>query len=468
MMQTPLIPEAQNRLLSLDTLRGLAILLMVLSGSIAFGGVMPAWMYHAQVPPPLHTFNPAVPGITWVDWVFPFFLFSMGAAFPLALSTKLKKSGVAPVLFQTVKRYVLLLFFAIFTYHSRAWVMSDAPLLLENLISIGCFLLLFFIFSTTNFESVRVANIRKAIGLACALLFLAFYSFKGLSFNINKSDIIIIVLANMALFGSVIWIFTRNHPWLRVAILPIVMAVFLSGKVADSWTSDVFNWSPAPWAYTFYYLKYLFIIIPGTFAGEWLAKARSNEEMLKKSAIGVVIALLCLLLVGVNTALLFERSLRLNFLLTLVLSTAILLFCKKQNLPKVYQNFATLGIYLLVLGLFFEAYEGGIKKDSSTYSYYFVCTGMAFLVMLSFILLEFNGYFKSVFSFISKVGQNPMIAYTAGNLFLLPLLRITNSEPTLNLLNQSAWGGLGRGIIFTFLVALITVFFTNRRIFWKT
>ncbi|RYZ50113.1 MAG: DUF5009 domain-containing protein, partial [Chitinophagaceae bacterium] len=35
---------------SLDALRGFAILAMVLSSAIAFGGVLPAWMYHAQLP----------------------------------------------------------------------------------------------------------------------------------------------------------------------------------------------------------------------------------------------------------------------------------------------------------------------------------------------------------------------------------------------------------------------------------
>ena len=47
----------QNRLLSLDAFRGITILAMVLSGSMAFGDIMPAWMYHAQVPPPNHIFN---------------------------------------------------------------------------------------------------------------------------------------------------------------------------------------------------------------------------------------------------------------------------------------------------------------------------------------------------------------------------------------------------------------------------
>jgi uncharacterized membrane protein YeiB len=55
----------QQRNQSLDALRGFAILTMILSGSIAFGDVLPAWMYHAQVPPPLHKFNEAVVGITW-------------------------------------------------------------------------------------------------------------------------------------------------------------------------------------------------------------------------------------------------------------------------------------------------------------------------------------------------------------------------------------------------------------------
>lgn len=73
----------------LDALRGISVLLMVLSGSIAFGDVLPAWMYHAQVPPPEHIFKPEIAGITWVDLVFPFFLFSMGAAIPLSLSRKM-------------------------------------------------------------------------------------------------------------------------------------------------------------------------------------------------------------------------------------------------------------------------------------------------------------------------------------------------------------------------------------------
>ena len=59
-----------NRAHALDALRGFAILTMVLSGVIPYK-VLPSWMYHAQIPPPSHQFNPDLPGLTWVDLVFP-------------------------------------------------------------------------------------------------------------------------------------------------------------------------------------------------------------------------------------------------------------------------------------------------------------------------------------------------------------------------------------------------------------
>ena len=80
-----------KRAFSLDALRGYAIITMVLSGTIA-SGVLPGWMYHAQVGPRSNfAFDPSFYGITWVDLVFPFFLFAMGAAFPFSIGNKLEK-----------------------------------------------------------------------------------------------------------------------------------------------------------------------------------------------------------------------------------------------------------------------------------------------------------------------------------------------------------------------------------------
>ena len=67
-----------NRAYAVDILRGLAIVGMVLSGYIAWNPDLPAWLFHAQLPPPSFVFDASVAGITWVDLVFPFFLFFDG------------------------------------------------------------------------------------------------------------------------------------------------------------------------------------------------------------------------------------------------------------------------------------------------------------------------------------------------------------------------------------------------------
>ena len=114
------------RAYSLDALRGYAILTMVLSGQIA-SGVLPAWMYHAQVGPRSGgAFDPSFVGITWVDLVFPFFLFAMGAAFPFSLGSKLER-GVNKLKLagQSFLRYLRLAFFAISIQHAYPHSLSQ-------------------------------------------------------------------------------------------------------------------------------------------------------------------------------------------------------------------------------------------------------------------------------------------------------------------------------------------------------
>ncbi|WP_207955343.1 DUF5009 domain-containing protein [Segetibacter sp. 3557_3] len=209
---------------SLDALRGFAILAMVLSGSIAYGGVLPAWMYHAQVPPPLHKFIPSLPGITWVDLVFPFFLFSMGAAIPLSLA-RLERTGTGAgkMLWIATRRYLLLTFFALFTQHMKAWVIAKEPGTTEQLISILGFLLLFFQFY--EYKGDRYRNLFlgvkiSAVVLAVFLLYkLPFASGRG--FQLNTVDIIVLVLANMAFFGTIAWWVNKKFTCFKNGIIAV-------------------------------------------------------------------------------------------------------------------------------------------------------------------------------------------------------------------------------------------------------
>ncbi len=68
-------PHAGSRVISVDTLRGLTILLMVFVNDLGHGA--PSWMHHIQ--------PPHADGMTLADIVFPFFLFIVGVSIPLAL-----------------------------------------------------------------------------------------------------------------------------------------------------------------------------------------------------------------------------------------------------------------------------------------------------------------------------------------------------------------------------------------------
>ncbi|MGN1221089.1 MAG: DUF5009 domain-containing protein, partial [Candidatus Cryptobacteroides sp.] len=103
-----------SRILSVDALRGLTVLGMVLCASIGFNSGLPAWMFHAQTPPPTYAFNPEVAGLTWVDLVFPFFLLPLGAAFPLAMRKKMENgTGIGTMIRNLLRRWAILVFFAL-------------------------------------------------------------------------------------------------------------------------------------------------------------------------------------------------------------------------------------------------------------------------------------------------------------------------------------------------------------------
>src|SRR6185503_16715374 len=86
------------RAYAVDALRGLAFLGVVLGEAKPYE-VLPAWIYHAQEPPPTHEMNTDIAGLTFPDLVFPFFLFTMGVAIPLALTRRIEKgAGLGEIL----------------------------------------------------------------------------------------------------------------------------------------------------------------------------------------------------------------------------------------------------------------------------------------------------------------------------------------------------------------------------------
>lgn len=498
----------KERALAVDLLRGLAIVGMVLSGYISRNPDLPAWLFHAQLPPPSFAFDPSVPGITWVDLVFPFFLFSMGAAFPFSIGRRLDR-GVAAVqvAWTILRRGLLLAFFAIVLGNTNLWTLHEAlqrPVAasLLTLVVWGAF---FAMFIRLRNRSERFNTLLNGCGIAALLLLLLLYRALGVDVNLYRSDIIILILANVVVAGSFLWWLTRRKPGLRMGLVALLVALKLSAAVPGSWTAEVWNATFAPWLYHTEFLQYLCIVLPGSVAGEliarWLARkgtaaptASTDLSVTAAVAPHFVSSVTCtpaaaphdaeplpvrfrlagalvLLLLAVNLWGLYVRALTANLLLTLLAggAAAWLLRRPRTALQELLSALFATGLFWLLLGLVFEPLEGGIKKDPATVSYFFVTAGMASHVLLLATLL-----FESLrgrAGLLVRCGENPMIAYTAAGYVVVPLLFI---EEQWGFSMPWIWGaggcgaGIARGVVITLLAMLLTSAFTRRRLFWRT
>lgn len=380
---------------ALDALRGYAIITMVLSAMEAFS-VLPRWMYHAQVPPPDHVFDPTIYGITWVDIIFPFFLFSMGAAIPLSLGRQhAKGESIMKLTWKTVQRWVKLTFFAIFIIHAFPFMLGYEQEWMRYAMPIFFFILLCLMFMPNPFGLSPYKA--RAITWSAYLVAVGFMLLQpyagGAPFRLTDSDCIMLILANVSLTGSIIYLLTIGHPLRRLALLPFLVALFMAAHTANSWPAQLIHTSWLPWLYLPAYQEYLLIIIPGTVAGEWIAqwlekmkandtskglvdnykkkseavlenvnplksgkgavlengnkvkndekavlenenkvRTRSEEMKEKENALALPVALLSLALIVVNVVLLFGRHLVANLVATMVLTalTAWLLRSRRK------------------------------------------------------------------------------------------------------------------------------------------
>lgn len=528
---------------SLDALRGLTIAMMVLCGAIIMW-VLPAWMSHCQEPPPDSAFHPEIYGITWVDLVFPFFLFSMGAAFPFSIGGKLDR-GVSrlSIVGSIVSRGAKLTFFAIFLQHVYPWASQCSDNETKWLIALGAFVLLFpcftrfsfigniwlrrgvtivgyaaatwLMFYSDSFSGARYELSPQTVSraLVCAVLFMLPWAFSRVRHALLSrslivicyaaatymfcdllnhceitgflwsSNIIILVLANMALFGMLLYMFTYRSQRTRLALLAILFGFFLSADTAGSWQSDVYNWSPLPWFYQMRYLKYLFVVIPGVYAGEWLREwlstgklsgevtARISHRSLMAPRVAVaVVAIGGVAVIVANLWGLFVRELVANLLLTGVIVAVIGIAARcSGKLAPLLRRLTNVGAMLLLLGLAFEAYQGGIRKDDPTYSYYFVTSGLAFYLITTLYIVCDVYRCRRLMSPLTMAGKNPMIAYVAVNLLIMPVLDLLGiGDQLLDFWSSTPFWGFMRGLLLTVLAVAVAAAFTRIKWFWRT
>lgn len=467
-----------KRATALDMLRGISIFGMILSANIPFG-VLPAWMYHAQTPPPSHIYNPLIPGISWVDLVLPIFIFCMGAAIPLALNKKIE-SGEKPIKtgFSILERYFMLVFFSIFIAHILPWTIGNGRINFTigsqningydlNIISIIGFILLFPLYM--HIKDVRRRRVARIVGWTGTLGLLFFiHTFYGLKFSLHRSNIIILLLANAYLFGTISWYITRKSVTNRLMLLGVWAAIQLTCKY--TYFDEALNSNQIlSWIFIFRMTHYLLLLIPATLVGDILYKRLQQKEFEIKvfgnrdiHIFGLLAMFGIWLLVG-----LYNRWLIALFVSSILILPITYIYIKK-HLPS-YLIIFKIAAFLIILGLILEPVEGGIKKDPVTASYLFITGGISicWLSFLECICRRNEGdCFVKLFS---GAGSNPLLGYVTTSWFILPAMKITLAIIPYDWLYPEGypWIGVLRAILLIWGVMSLVALASRKRIYWR-
>ncbi|HHV87196.1 MAG TPA: DUF5009 domain-containing protein [Petrimonas sp.] len=461
---------------ALDALRGLAILMMVFSANIPFGDALPGWMYHAQVPPPLHQFQPDLPGITWVDLVFPFFLFCMGAAIPFSLGSKIERGiGKWQLGRDLLVRFGGLALFAVISQHARPWVMGvegPAQWLLSLTAMAGMILL--FASPSSGWWSQHRPYVTTLGFLILFCLFAGLHFKEILPFRLQRFDIIIMVLANNALAGSVIYLLQRKQKNTLWISFTLIAALFLSGRAGNNWVAGIYGYSPIPWLLSWNYLKYLLVIIPGIYTGivvrdAVLSGLFQQPVASAKKRYTILLLFSSLSIIVISVIGLYIREMFYTFLSAGLLLILFKYALKKWDHPwkKIIETLFPLIMTLVITGFLSEPLNGGIKKDSATLSYLLLTSGLAILSLIVFIIFTDLFNWKRRLFLLTGSGKNAMLAYIAGSNLILPILHLTGLVRLFQHHNYQIALQLVQAFIVTLLVAWVSAFASKRRFFMR-
>ena len=454
-----------KRIITIDILRGITIFAMILCANIGYQSELPAWMFHGQTPPPTYAFNPDIPGITWVDLVFPFFLFTMGAAFPLAMRKRLENGASRwSVTGSLLKRWLTLTIFAIVLGNAYMIGSSPRPAVVKGIFSIVLWGVMFLSLVRVKDEKKTKLLNNTGMLLLVAMAVLA-TDWLGLKLSRWNSDVIIMILANVAFFGGLIWMFTKDRLRLRWLILLFIIAL----KALSSYTPQVVSWVPSMtgigWFFSWGYLQYLVIALAGSIAGDMLQKHSRTEHKDDIDACHIAAGIIALTAMLVQLWGLFTRHILADFIISAVLGAAfIVLTWKRRNIVSALGYF---GFAFMLVGIIFDPIDGGITKDYCNLAYLLTTTGMTALTGAFVLALELKWNIKG--RGLSGCGQNPMLAYCVTNFFTGPILAMLGIGAWLDAISLgSPFWGMIRGLVYTLLMVAVTCFFTKKKLFWRS
>jgi heparan-alpha-glucosaminide N-acetyltransferase len=227
---TPVAATASTRIVSIDIFRGLTIAVMIFVNELAEVRGLPWWTHHAHASQDV---------MTYVDMVFPFFLFIVGLSMPLAIDHRLKRNPSLGALWVHVfvRSFSLIVLGLVLANAEKVDAaktgMSGSMWGLLGLISAGVFLNIY----ERSQRFPRYAMVLRAAGLAGVAICFALFrrvTPDGRTEWIDPSYPEILGLIGIAyLTVAVLYIPTRRWRWAAPAwfVLLLVLCALTAAKI---------------------------------------------------------------------------------------------------------------------------------------------------------------------------------------------------------------------------------------------
>lgn len=440
---------------------------MVFSAIIP-SGVLPAWMYHIQTPPPLHNYDFTISGLSWVDLVFPVFIFCMGVAVPLSGRAR-TESGINTKKYigQVFQRFLMLWLFAYLYVFVN---FNDIGSRWAQILTLCGFASLFPLYGNIErlrfakrFSSITAVRVAGLI-MCCAVIYIGHIKY-GEVISLHRRGIIIFLLAFIYLFGSLIWYFTREKRSMRAVLFALIMLFTL---ITQGFNIPAITYAREDirWWFNIEYIYFLLLLIPATFIGDILYHKINNKEYYNHINGGYFAYILLAMIVVWNCYGLYMRELKLNIAVTVILLvvSGYLIF---KKIPQSKEIFLT-GAFLLLWGLIMDPLDNGIKKTPFTISYAFVTCGLSILLLM---VCDFICKFipnSRIISIFSGAGKNPLMSYVAYYLLIIPVMKLSG---VIKLYNADCLCNPIYGVIKAAAIVLFTMWvvslFSKKNIVWK-
>ena len=388
-----------NRILSIDIFRGLTIFTMVFVNDLAGVQNIPQWMKHMPSD---------ADAMTFVDVVFPAFLFIVGMSIPFAIKNRLAKGQSQLEIWKhVIIRTVGLLILGVFMVNSEE-MNSEASAISKRWWDILFYvsaILIWNIYPKTENRNKKYLFVGLRILGAVVLLILPFLYQKGTPPDLTGMTHswwgILGLIGWAYLFAMIVFTLFKGRLEAMIGMFALFVIIVVGLKSPD-------------------------IAFPSYL--EWFKGQSGNFGHAALTVGGIILSL-------------------------------VLIDDKVTSTPKQKISWMlVLGLLFLIAGFFLRPLYG-ISKNYATPTWVLYCSAICcFLYPLLYWIVDLKGFSKWA-NFLKPAGKNPLLTYILPSLFYA----IFGFSYLPEMLNSGPLGIL-RSILFSLLILAISAFLTRRKI----